>query len=109
MTTTPPTVQPGDDGDAGAGQPVEDAAPVVTLAGLDLVAGATPAQLDTLQSRLAPIGFAEGEVLIEEGDVGRFFVLVLDGDVTVTRRTRVGDRELGRGGRGAIFTRPRDA
>ena len=76
---------------------------MVSLSELDLVGGATPAQLDAVQSRLAPVEFAAGSVLFSEGDVGRSFVIVLDGEVAASRATRHGRIELGTGGRGAIF------
>ena len=76
------------------------------LAGLDLLAGATPAELVDLVERLTPESYAAGETLIAEGDGGRTFVIVLDGDVVVSResRSRPGVRvELGTGSRGALF------
>jgi CRP-like cAMP-binding protein len=76
---------------------------VSSLSGLELLAGATSEQLASLDAHLAPAEYEAGDVLIAEGDGGRTFVLVLDGDVAVTRRTRAGDRELGRGGRGSLF------
>ena len=76
---------------------------MVSLSELDLVGGATPAQLDAVRSRLAPVEFAAGQVLFSEGDVGRSFVIVLDGEVAASRATRHGRIELGTGGRGAIF------
>jgi len=76
------------------------------LRGLALLADATPAQLADLSDRLTPSRFATGESLIAEGDGGRTFVIVLDGEVTVAResRSRAGRRiELGTGSRGALF------
>src|SRR3954465_14112939 len=76
------------------------------LAGLDLLAGATPDQLPAPAARLAPARYAAGETLIAEGDGGRTFVIVLDGDVVASRasRSRPGLRiELGTGRRGALF------
>src|SRR4029079_7438094 len=89
----------GDDG------PVGDA-PIVTLAGLDLIAGATPDQVAGIAERLTPADYAAGDILIAEGDGGRTFVIVLDGEVVVSRasRSRPGVRiELGSGARGAVF------
>jgi CRP-like cAMP-binding protein len=76
------------------------------LAGLDLLAGATPGQLTELSARLTPASYTAGDTLIAEGDGGRTFVIVLDGDVVATRasRSRPGLRiELGTGSRGALF------
>jgi CRP-like cAMP-binding protein len=76
------------------------------LAGLDLLAGATPEQLAELGAVLEPARYAAGDTLIAEGDGGRTFVIVLDGEVVVSRasRSRAGHRiELGTGTRGAVF------
>ncbi len=72
------------------------------LAELDLLAGATSAQLEDLADRLIPARFAPGEVLFAEGDPGTTFVIVLDGNATVTRAIGYPAR-VGEGGPGAIF------
>jgi len=79
---------------------------VSSLAGLELLAGATPDQLAALDTRLAPAAFRAGDTLIAEGDGGRTFVIVLDGEVAASRssRSRPGLRvALGTGSRGALF------
>src|SRR3954452_4298031 len=76
------------------------------LAGLDLLAGATPDQLADLAAGLGPARDAAGETLIAECDGGRTFVIVLNGDVVASRasRSRPGlGIELGTGSRGALF------
>lgn len=75
---------------------------VERLAELDLLAGATPAELADLADRLTPARFASGEILFTEGDAGTTFVIVLDGHATVTRATGYPAR-VGEGGPGAIF------
>lgn len=85
---------------------MSDAAPIATLAGLDLLAGATPDQVADIAQGLAPADYASGDVLITEGEIGRTFVIVLEGAVAVSRasQSRPGVRvELGSGGPGAIF------
>ena len=75
---------------------------VERLAALELLAGATPAQLADLADRLMPARYAPGEVLFAEGDPGTTFVIVLDGHATVTRATGYPAR-VGEGGPGAIL------
>jgi CRP-like cAMP-binding protein len=76
------------------------------LAELDLLAGATPDQLANVAERLTPADYEAGDTLIAEGDGGRTFVIVLDGEVAASRasRSRPGHRiELATGTRGALF------
>src|SRR3954452_19632724 len=76
------------------------------LAELDLLAGATPDQLANVAERLTPAHYEAGDNLIAEGDGGRTFVIVLDGEVAASRasRSRPGHRiELATGTRGARF------
>ena len=75
---------------------------VESLAALDLLTGASPAQLADLANRLVPARYAPGEVLFAEGDPGTTFVVVLEGNATVTRATGYPAR-VGEGGPGAIF------
>ena len=76
------------------------------LRGLELLAGATEAQTDALAAMLSDAEYADGDVVFAEGEIGRTFVILLDGEVVASRasRSRPGHRiELGTGGRGAIF------
>jgi CRP-like cAMP-binding protein len=76
------------------------------LQGLELLSGATRPQLEAPAALLGRAEYAAGDVLFVEGEVGRTFVILLDGEVIASRasQTRPGHRvELGTGGPGAIF------
>jgi RimJ/RimL family protein N-acetyltransferase len=73
------------------------------LADLELLAGASPAQVDVLATLVAPVHVPAGASLIEQGEVDRTFVLLLDGTVAVTRGTHQGPVVVGDGGAGSIF------
>jgi CRP-like cAMP-binding protein len=73
------------------------------LAGLELLAGASPAQVDAIAGLVAPMTASAGTALINQGEVDRTFVLVLDGTVAVSRATRHGEVAVGAGGPGSIF------
>jgi CRP-like cAMP-binding protein len=76
------------------------------LRGLDLLADATRSQVDSLVPLLTRAEFAAGDVVFAEGEVGRTFVILLDGGVVASRasQSRPDHRtELGTGGPGAIF------
>ncbi len=73
------------------------------LAGLELLSGATPAQIEALGLLLTPAGAVPGEILGREGEPADNFVLVLDGRVEVTVATSAGPRRLAQAGPGAIL------
>ena len=80
------------------------------LRGLDLLAGATRPEVDAFAAMLDRTEFATGDVIFTEGEVGRTFVILLDGEVVASRasQSRPDHRiELGTGGRGRDLRRAR--
>jgi CRP-like cAMP-binding protein len=55
------------------------------LRGLKLLAGLSPTQLEDVSSRLKPVRFRQGEVIIREGDPGQEMYFIESGRVQVVR------------------------
>jgi CRP-like cAMP-binding protein len=74
------------------------------LAALELFVDAEPALLHDLAAQLTPVEYGTSEDLLVEGDAGRHFVIVLRGNVVVTRAQTRGDPlRIAIGGPGSIF------
>ncbi len=73
------------------------------LASLPLLEGASAAELDAVAERMWCRNAIAGEVLASEGEPGETFGLVLDGRVSVTRKSPAGDQTLDEVGRGSIL------
>ena len=73
------------------------------LAGLSLLQGASPADLDAVAARMWCRQASPGEVLAREGEAGATFGLLLEGRVTVTREGSGGDSRLDEVGPGSIL------
>jgi CRP-like cAMP-binding protein len=70
----------------------------VTLAELDLFADVGADERAQLESRLEEVRVGAGETVMHEGDDGTRFLLILEGEASVTR----GDARVGTVGRGSI-------
>jgi CRP-like cAMP-binding protein len=57
------------------------------LRGLKLLAGLSPTQLEDVSSRLKPVRYRQGEVIIREGDAGQEMYFIESGRVRVVRGT----------------------
>jgi cAMP-dependent protein kinase regulator len=57
------------------------------LRGLKLLAGLSPTQLEDVSSRLKPVRYRQGEVIIREGDPGQEMYFIESGRVRVVRGT----------------------
>jgi putative peptide zinc metalloprotease protein len=62
-----------------------------------------PAMLDALSARMTRTGFAAGDRLIRQGDVGDFALLIAEGEVEVVRRDGDDERRLATLGVGAML------
>ncbi len=63
------------------------------LEGFPLFAGCTPDELDVIDSSLTEVRLEAGQVLTREGHYGRQVILVVDGQLAVTRSSQ-GDRPV---------------
>lgn len=77
--------------------------PSAAFSSLDLLKGATSADLANLAARMSIDTVESGVELGRQGDKGDEFWLVIDGTVEVTASTTTGDRRLALAGRGAIL------
>jgi CRP-like cAMP-binding protein len=74
----------------------EQQARVEALAAVDLFGGLDPAELDLLASGVRGQRFADGEVIIEQGDVGDSLYLITRGEVVVSLGVDQQVREVAR-------------
>lgn len=73
------------------------------LAQLDLFSGCDTDSVETLAGVLTTRLFAADDVVIRQDDVAKWFLIVLDGKVVVTRADDGSARSLGVAGRGSIL------
>src|SRR5262245_1387829 len=59
------------------------------LAGVPLFAGLSKRQLAQISGLMTPVELSAGKVLARQGEIGREFVILLDGEVEVARDGRV--------------------
>jgi len=64
------------------------------LRSLDLLQGVSPTDLAALSARLGLATAGPGEVVLQEGDPGDTFILLVDGEVTVSRSRGSGAQHL---------------
>lgn len=73
------------------------------LTALALVDGCAKEQLARLERLLQPRHLKVGDVLMREGDAGSFFVLLLSGELEITRTTETGSQQLAVVGPGSVI------
>jgi len=73
------------------------------LADVPLFAGAPASELEALVDRLHERRLASGERLMQEGEAGTCFALLVEGQVEITRATAIGTEHLAVGGAGSVL------
>jgi CRP/FNR family cyclic AMP-dependent transcriptional regulator len=68
-----------------------------------LFADSTPEELARIDSSLTAVGLEAGQVVVREGHYGAELVIVVDGEVTVTRHSPAGEQEVAVLGAGDFF------
>ena len=76
---------------------------VARLHDYPLFAGADPGQLAPLASALQTRHYAGGEVLMRQGEVDPWFMVVVDGAVAITRQGRINLHDLGQCAPGSVI------
>ena len=72
------------------------------LESLELLRDCGPDDIEQLQHRLRSRAFEADEILMQEGEAGSFFALLVRGSVAVTRTTPTGPQQLAVAGPGSI-------